>query len=203
VLIFRSGSGYEYSLWHISCSPLCLPIPKFLQRDYVQHNLPRNTAVLSLAALPVCCLLHFDLLYQPTALYRCLVKHSELRIGPRKKKKCSEEKPVCRRCRRNISSEPRICASSESSLPGELPLHSETPSTGSEVVISSKKSDKDDSRSWTFIGYSTSNIDAIPRGSKSQLSQIKASKSIKFLLNTFSETFPLSYIKSDAVNLNP
>jgi hypothetical protein len=84
-------------------------------------------------------------------------------IGQRKKKKCSEEKLVCCRYRRNLSAEP--CVRDSLNLRGRVLIScSEIPSASLEVVISSQKSGKYDSLSPTVMWCDTSeDIDVVPR----------------------------------------
>lgn len=89
--------------------------------------------------------------------------HAKLMIGQRKKKKCSEEKLVCCRYRRNLSAEP--CVRDSLNLRGRVLIScSEIPSASLEVVISSQKSGKYDSLSPTVMWCDTSeDIDVVPR----------------------------------------
>ena len=170
----------------------------------MQPNLLRSTTVLILVVLPVSFYYHLECLFstfQIQLLYpSCLNYILTLQKGRSKKKKCGEERPVCRRCRRNPS-EQCVWESCGPRHSRGSARPSQTPAASSQIVLFSKKLESDDCSSLSQMGRTTQNIETVPRHPTSHLAQIDGFDRMKFLLNTFSETSSLPYVRTDAALL--
>jgi hypothetical protein len=116
--------------------------------------------------------------------------------GRRRKKKCDEVKPVCRRCVRNPS-EPCIWQLPESSPPEEITGSCETPSESLTVTLFMENTTKRNRLPSTNTIFSTSSIESVPRSPSNNLAAIEFSGLINHLFLTVINASSLPYIKSD------